>query len=66
MVALSTGIRFVQEGRSHRAAEGLRALVSNTASVLRRANRQWSAAPQEIAVRELVAGRCGRAPRPAT
>ena len=50
MVALSTGIRFVQEGRSHRAAEGLRAMVSNTASVIRRA------APQEIALRELVRG----------
>ena len=36
MVVLSTGIRFVQEGRSHRAAEGLRALVSNTATVIRR------------------------------
>ncbi|MFP8779853.1 magnesium-translocating P-type ATPase [Hydrogenophaga sp. RWCD_12] len=56
MVALSTGIRFVQEGRSHRAAEGLRALVSNTASVLRRASGSGPAAPQEIAVRELVAG----------
>ena len=30
MVALSTGIRFVQEGRSHRAADGLRAMVTNT------------------------------------
>ena len=30
MVVLSTLIRFVQEGRSHRAAEGLRALVGNT------------------------------------
>ncbi len=38
MVLLSTLIRFVQEGRSHRAAEGLRALVSNTASVLRRSD----------------------------
>ena len=56
MVALSTGIRFVQEGRSHRAAEGLRALVSNTASVLRRASGGAPAAPLEIAVRELVAG----------
>src|ERR1700712_5307606 len=35
MVALSTVIRFVQEGRSRRAAEGLRALVSNTATVMR-------------------------------
>lgn len=38
MVALSTGIRFVQEGRSHRAADGLRATVKNTATVIRRAS----------------------------
>ncbi len=50
MVALSTGIRFVQEGRSHRAAEALRAMVTNTATVMRRAK------PLEIPVRELVAG----------
>lgn len=36
MVALSTLIRFVQEGRSNRAAERLKAMVSNTATVLRR------------------------------
>ena len=36
MVVLSTVIRFVQEGRSNRAAEGLKALVGNTASVIRR------------------------------
>ena len=35
MVLLSTGIRFVQEGRSHRAADGLRALVTTTATVIR-------------------------------
>ena len=52
MVALSTGIRFVQEGRSHRAAEGLRALVSNTATV----RRPGQPAPLEIPVRALVAG----------
>jgi P-type Mg2+ transporter len=51
MVTLSTVIRFVQEGRSHRAAEGLRALVSNTATVLRRPVKQ-----HEIPLRELVAG----------
>ncbi len=59
MVALSTGIRFVQEGRSHRAAESLRALVSNTATVIRRARDSTPGAatkPQEIALRELVAG----------
>jgi P-type Mg2+ transporter len=36
MVVLSTLIRFVQEGRSHRAAESLKAMVSNTATVIRR------------------------------
>lgn len=50
MVVLATLIRFVQEGRSHRAAAGLRALVSNTASVLRD-----SAAARDIPLRELVA-----------
>ena len=57
MVGLSTLLRFVQEGRAHRSAEGLRALVGNTATVLRPA----PAAPdpplhQEVAVRQLVAG----------
>ncbi len=61
MVALSTGIRFVQEGRSHRAAEGLRALVRNTATVMRRgralpANVAMAPPTQEIPVRELVCG----------
>ena len=51
MVALSTVIRFVQEGRSHRAAEGLRALVSTTATVIRR-----PAGQHDIPLRELVAG----------
>ena len=36
MVVLSTLIRFVQEGRSSRAAERLKAMVSNTATVIRR------------------------------
>ena len=36
MVVLSTLIRFVQESRSNRAAEQLKAMVSNTATVLRR------------------------------
>ncbi len=54
MVALSTVIRFVQEGRSHRAAEGLRAMVSNQASVIRRTGSQSAA--KEVAQRELVAG----------
>jgi len=36
MVILSTLIRFVQEGRSNRAAERLKAMVTNTATVIRR------------------------------
>ncbi|NMM37622.1 MAG: magnesium-translocating P-type ATPase [Glaciimonas sp.] len=36
MVVLSTLIRFVQEGRSNRAAERLKDMVSNTATVIRR------------------------------
>jgi Mg2+-importing ATPase len=36
MVALSTVIRFIQEGRSNRAAERLKAMVGNTATVIRR------------------------------
>ena len=57
MVASSTIIRFVQEGRSHRAAEGLRALVSTTATVLRRSAGSASPVPrQEIALRDVVAG----------
>ena len=61
MVALSTVIRFVQEGRSHRAAQGLRAMVTNTATVIRRAAAASAGAAlasgsREIALRELVAG----------
>ena len=61
MVALSTVIRFVQEGRSHDAAEGLRAMVTNTATVLRReavaaGTAASPSAPREIPVRDLVAG----------
>jgi len=59
MVVLSTLIRFVQEGRSNRAAERLKAMVSNTASVLRRADGDESGHPrtvQELPIRELVPG----------
>jgi Mg2+-importing ATPase len=59
MVGLSTVIRFVQEGRSHRAAESLRAMVSNKATVIRRGDGKPPAVatrPQDIALRELVAG----------
>ena len=36
MIVLSTLLRFIQETRSSQAAEQLKAMVSNTASVLRR------------------------------
>ena len=36
MVLLSTALRFIQEGRANRAAEGLQAMVRNTTTVLRR------------------------------
>ena len=62
MVGLSTLIRFVQEGRSHRAAEGLKAMVSNTATVIRRDPGTKAAdtrpAPKrlEIPIRKLAPG----------
>ena len=62
MVVLSTLIRFVQEGRSHRAAESLKAMVRNTASVLRGEPRTRSpdqreaAKATEIPLRDLVRG----------
>jgi len=61
MVVFSTIIRFVQEGRSHRAAESLKAMVSNTATVIRRGSGAQAAATQhpsqrEIPLRKLVAG----------
>ncbi|MDO9315746.1 MAG: magnesium-translocating P-type ATPase [Burkholderiaceae bacterium] len=63
MVMLSTGIRFVQEGRSHRAADRLKAMVSNTATVIRRLPPETEpltpvATPphREIPQRELVPG----------
>jgi len=52
MVVLSTLIRFVQEARSNRAAEALKAMVSNTATVLGRG----AAKHTEIPIRELVPG----------
>ena len=40
MVILSTGIRFVQEQRSTRATEALKAMVGNRATVLRQVRRE--------------------------
>ena len=62
MVVLATVIRFVQEGRSHRAAESLKAMVGNTATVIRRASARQVAGPHdeprrvEIPIRNLAPG----------
>ena len=56
MVLLSTVIRFVQEGRSHRSAERLKAMVSSTAAVLRVAQEGTAAQQMEVPMRELVPG----------
>jgi len=62
MVVLSTAIRFVQEGRSHRAAEGLKAMVGNTATVIRRdprtqaVDRNGGPKRTEIPLRDLAQG----------
>lgn len=45
MVVLSTLLRFWQEGKSNRAADALKAMVSNTATVIRR-DLSADAAPQ--------------------
>jgi Mg2+-importing ATPase len=50
MVVLSTAIRFVQEGRSHRALDSLKSLVSNSATVMRQGVQQ------EVALRDVVPG----------
>ena len=49
MVALSTALRFVQEHRASRAAESLKALVSNTATVMRQGRRK-------VPIKKLVPG----------
>ncbi|ODU58087.1 MAG: magnesium-translocating P-type ATPase [Comamonadaceae bacterium SCN 68-20] len=64
MVLLSTLIRFVQEGRSQRSAERLKAMVGSTATVIRRALDAGAAGPgfpapargREVPMRALVPG----------
>ena len=56
MVAISTLLNFVQEARSTRAADALKAMVSNTATVLRVINEQGASAWQEIPIDRLVPG----------
>ena len=52
MVVLSTLLRFWQESKSNKAADALKAMVSNTATVLRRDE----AKPIELPIKQLVPG----------
>ncbi|SPU71286.1 magnesium ABC transporter ATPase [Brucella neotomae] len=54
MVLASALMRFIQEYRSGRAAEALKAMVRTTATVWRRVSAGTSSAPREIPMRELV------------
>ena len=56
MVALSTVLRFVQEWRSSRAAQSLKDLVSNHASVIRRGTSGAPLPPEDIPILQLVPG----------
>ncbi|MEN0580128.1 magnesium-translocating P-type ATPase [Phytobacter palmae] len=56
MVAISTFLNFIQEARSTKAADALKAMVSNTATVLRVANEQGETCWLEIPLDQLVPG----------
>ncbi|HKS35114.1 MAG TPA: magnesium-translocating P-type ATPase [Enterobacteriaceae bacterium] len=56
MVGISTLLNFVQEARSTRAADALKAMVSNTATVLRVIDEHGASCWQEIPIAELVPG----------
>lgn len=56
MVILSAMLRFWQEYRSSQAAEKLKSMVKNTATVLRRDNERAEPRRREIAMSELVVG----------
>jgi len=56
MVVISTLLRFVQEKRSNRAAERLKAMVSNTATVFRSPDDEGLPRRVEVPIRELVPG----------
>ena len=55
MVVISTLMRFVQERRSNQAAQNLKELVSNKATVIRRDSVK-PASPVEIPIKQLVPG----------
>ena len=56
MVGISVALRFWQEFRSARAADRLKAMVRNTATVVRRGENAGKATPREIDMRGLVVG----------
>src|SRR5471032_1875202 len=58
MVLLSTLLRFWQETKSNQAADALKAMVSNTATVLRRGDADTEQATQriELPIKQLVPG----------
>ena len=56
MVAISTLLNFIQENRSGKAADALKAMVSNTATVLRVINKKGAHDWVEIPVDQLVPG----------
>jgi Mg2+-importing ATPase len=56
MVVISTLLNFIQEARSTKAADALKAMVSNTATVLRVINEQGESRWQEIPIDRLVRG----------
>jgi Mg2+-importing ATPase len=56
MVAISTCLNFIQEARSTKAADALKAMVSNTATVLRVVNEQGESRWMEIPLDQLVPG----------
>ena len=56
MVLASGVMRFLQEYRSGKAADALKAMVRTSATVLRRASDGAASAPAEIPMRELVVG----------
>ena len=56
MVGISTLLNFVQEARSTKAADALKAMVSNTATVLRMVNEKGESGWCDIPIDELVPG----------
>lgn len=56
MVVISTLMRFVQEARSNKAADALKAMVSNTATVLRSDTQNGRSETVELPINQLVPG----------